>query len=262
MTNELLQEGKLSNKDIKELYRHCTILANSKYKEPIKVLQSRNIGYSVDDFVQETMQIVLDSLTKKSFKSLQKLKSFAYKTMEFHYLKEKRKYFYTKQRGSMQCVSIEDKVLPVHGEAGQNFFSEYLEDPKSHIDIDKLALQDLQKRDLQVAIKGNMYSLVEAEYLDKLPDMKNTFILSVNHFINLQYSIGFKESCRYYKSKGFNMTRTIYNNINIAIMSYLYRNNLLEKPVVEKSKIEHKHVMSNPIKSNSLLEKIMHPMLV
>lgn len=258
MTDLLFDQKKLSNKVIRELYKHCTMLANSKYKEPIKVLQSRNIGYTTEDFVQETMQILLDLLSKKSFDTLQKLKSFAFKTMEFHYLKEKRKYFYTKQRGSMQCISIEENILPVHGEAGQNYFSDELEDTKSYINSDDLTLQNIYSKNLLIAIKHNTYSIVEAKHFNKLPDKSNMSILSLNHFMTLQHSHGFKESCKYYKSIGFNMTKKIYDNISTAITAYLHKNNLIELPETYFQKLEKpKSFMHNPIKAKSFVPKLL-----
>lgn len=236
----------LSNGTINLLYKHITMLTNSKYKEAIKVLQQRNRGYCAEDFAQEVLQLLLESFKTKTFSTMSKLKSFVNKIMEFHYLKEKRKYYYTMQRGSMQCVSIEDTVSSSSSDKSITY-SDTIADSKQCMNIDLLDLYNLKSKKLQIIIKGNTYAIVELAHLHKLENQKNAYILSVNNFIDLQNNFGFKESCRHYKSMGFNMTKSMYENINNAIIYYLRQNNFISS--IDDTSINEIKYATNVIKS-------------
>ena len=100
----------LTNGLIKQIYQHVNFLANFRYKASIETLQSRHVGYEIEDFVQETVQEIVKQFKTKKFPTINHLKSFINLVMEFHYLKEKRKYFYTKSRGPYTCVSLDEDI--------------------------------------------------------------------------------------------------------------------------------------------------------
>lgn len=235
----------LDSKTIKELYKHVTMLANSKYKVPIQTLKTRHVCYDIEDFVQDTMKLLLDSFKTKTFTTLAKLKNFANLTMEFHYLKEKRKYFYTKQRGSMTCVSLNDSAASITGVSGElkhgETYENFLSDDKD-IDLDILELNNLKSKDLQVFISNGKYAIRE---LRSIESFTNNTVLSVNHFIEIQRHLGIKDTCKYYKSKGFYMTKDVFNDISQCIIDYIKKNGILE--VAREKKTFSEKFMDNPI---------------
>lgn len=221
---------------VKQAYNHIKALAGFKYKEPIKTLKSRHHGYEAEDFIQETMQIILNESQKKSFPTINHLKAFINKTMSFHYLKEKRKYFYTKQRGSAKEVSIDDNFTQI--DTGKTMLiAEMLTYDK---DEDKTVAQDIDVRALtskHLYVVYDWKNLLEVCTLSELKDYKTGYALSVNHLVQTLTERGERETCKYYKSIGFFMTKSILDSVSSAIIKYIKDNHIVEvaedKPVIQ-----------------------------
>ena len=60
----------------KDIYQHVTFLASFRFKSAIEYLRTAHHGYEVEDFIQETMRLLTDSLDKKKFPSMRHLKKF------------------------------------------------------------------------------------------------------------------------------------------------------------------------------------------
>lgn len=220
-----------TNEVISEAYKHIKLLANCKYKRAIKTLQTRHKSYNVEDFIQDTMQIILKEFTRKKFPSINHLKSFINKSMSFHYLKEKRKYFYTKQRGSIEERSIYEPITD-YATLGDTIS---YDNSKS---IDLLSLSDLLKRNLYVVYD---WSTAKVCTLQELKQYNEGYILSVNHFIQKQREDSIINVCKYFKQQGFYMTRTIFNDISQEIVNYIKRNNILLVESDEKFNFSNKN---------------------
>lgn len=238
----------LNNKTIKDIYNHINMLLNARYSTPIKVLQSRHRGYEKEDFAQEVAQIILKEFETKKFPTINHLKKFINLSMEFHYLKEKRKYFYTKQRGSMQEHSI-DETLTDNLTLGDTLSS------TRAIDIDRIDLDNILEQNLFIVYDWSTCNICK---LDELKKFKSGYILSVNSFIKYQNDYGSLETCRHFKSKGFYMTKSIFDSISQSIINYLERHNFIEEQLTPSKIINSKPVdalrplnafSSNPIKS-------------
>ena len=128
---------------VKSIYSHVDMLTDSKYREPIKILRTRHKGYEPEDFVQDAVRNIIHDFPNKKFENLQKFKAFMNKSVEWTYLKEKRKYFWTKSRGgSTYEVSLDDS-----SQDEQRTLSEIIPSEKS-IDFDTLLLKNLLVKDL------------------------------------------------------------------------------------------------------------------
>lgn len=213
----------LNNALIKEIYTHVTFLANHRYRLAIKTLKSRHKGYESEDFIQECVKLVIESFENHSFETIYHLKSFINKIMNFHYLKEKRKYFYTKQRGFFNECSIDEYFID--GTSNNCTLQNIIEGQKD-INIDNLVLHNIQQVNLYVVYDWQKAIVCTFE---ELKNYKKGYIISVNSFIKLQIEMGLRETCRYFKNIGFYMTRNIFNEISEAILEYLNKHGFLEK---------------------------------
>lgn len=224
MTNAVLEETvcqdqcvQINDDTIRRTYNYVKKLVALRYKTAIEALQSRHIGYEEEDFIQEVMQILLKELRIKKFESFGKFKAFIKLSASWHYLHEKRKYFYTKSRGSCYTVSLEKSVND-----GQTLGDTLGIDE----DTEKYNLHFIMKKKLYVKFDWKTYKV------GKLADFRNDkkgILLSVNHFIRAMQYYGMKDTCNYYKQNGFYMTRNIFNNLSQAIINYAKDTNLLEK---------------------------------
>lgn len=217
---KLLEKNKLelNNSLLKEIYCHIDKQMHYKYRSLVEVLKSRHNSYDAEDFVQETIELILNAFKTKLFTNVNQLKGFINSTMKFHYLKEKRKYFYTKQRGWATCVSLDKPVCE------NKSIMDILEDEKTDSNDSIFDLYHLQSKKLLIA-----FNFEKCEIIDKsqLKDYRDFHILSVNHFINVQIALGQKETCRYFKNKGLHMTKCIFELISQKIIDYCKANNLL-----------------------------------
>lgn len=218
-TKERKQGLPLNESTLAIIYQHTRFLANFRFLESIKVLQTRHTGYEIEDFVQEVVIKVCELFEKKSFPTVNHLKKMIHYTMSYHYLHEKRKYFYTKQRGGSFCISL-DETINDHQELIDTLY-------------DKSILEDY---DLQFIYSKNLYIAYDWKKADiiTIEDLKyNTdkYLMSLNYFINKQLEGGIRYTCRYFKNAGFYMTRKIFDDICNTIITYLYDNNLAVKEV-------------------------------
>lgn len=217
MVKELVEKSKyleLNNDLIKKIYQHVSFLANFRYKASIEVLQSRHVGYEIEDFVQETVQEIFRQFKTKKFPTINHLKKFINLVMEFHYLKEKRKYFYTKSRGPFTCVSLDDDV---------NDYRKIEDTISSQISTMNFDLHNLLSKHLYISYNWHTAKIITKNDFSK----EKSIILSVNKFIELQIINGFKETCKIYKNAGFNMTKMIFDQFSQAIIDYAKENDLL-----------------------------------
>ena len=219
------------NKDtLKFIQEYVGILAKSKYRESIKTLQSRNVGYEVDDFIQDGVQRVITQFKVKTFISRAKLKKFIQKVLEYHYLKEKRKYFYTKQRGFFMTLSIEES-------AGM---TKTIEDTlcAKETDFDLLDLQYFEDKNLYIICDWKKFIVCKAEELKK---HKIGYAVPVNYFIQAQRELGLVDTCKHFKERGFYMTRKFFNDMSQAIIDYAIEHEMLEKETSNiRQKVEKK----------------------
>lgn len=218
----------IDNSVVKTLFDYVKGQTFFKYKEAMSTLKSRHHGYESEDFIQEVMQLVLTSLQTKKFPTLGQLKKFVRCTMEFHYLKEKRKYFYTKSRGSFLTTSIEEPLSDSRTIADTISYNKV-------IDTGSFDLHRIMSKNLFLQYDWHICKI------GKLRDFKQTsngLLLSINQFIKLQMYYGMRETCNYYKRRGFYMTKTTFEILSQAIIDYAIEQNLLEKEitVIKKKK--------------------------
>lgn len=233
-----------TNATIKEAYNHIVKLAKSKFKEPIKTLKSRHHGYEEDDFIQETMQIILTESTRKKFPTINHLKSFINLTMQYHYLKEKRKYFYTRQRGDFTEVSIFDSTTQT-SEGKEQLIAETLTYDKEEVAhlSEEIDLDSLIKRNLYVVYDWK--SLLEICKASELRNYTVGYALSVNHLIKTLRAYGAKDACKVFKEQGFFMTRRILDDISQKLIQYIKDNQLLEVSEDTTYKEPYKNILNN-----------------
>lgn len=238
----------LDNNTLKSIYQHTRFLANFRFLRPVQVLQTRNTGYEIEDFVQEVVQKVCELFNTKTFPTMNHLKSMIRRTMEFHYLHEKRKYFYTKSRGNYSCASL-DSLINDNRTLGDTVALESITcntDDLYNFDI-------IKSRHLYVA-----YDWEKAFIIDNIGQFKNhsnKYLLSVNFFISKLREYGYRETCKYFKDNGFYMTRTICEQISTTIISYLKDNDYLSSDnLYSKSDIEKLEKCYN--KSSDLIDEM------
>lgn len=220
MKTKVIEENvlELDKKLLKEIYCHVNKQMIYKYGSLVEVLKSRHHGYDIEDFAQETIELVINAFKNKLFTNLNQLKGFINSTMKFHYLKEKRKYFYTKQRGTATCISLNDTIFE------NKCIEDLIEDPKDFNDDSTFDLHHLQSKNLLIAFKNNDCHIIKSI---ELKNFSGFHIISVNHFINIQIKLGQKETCKYFKKKGLYMTKDLFEFISQKIIDYCKENNLL-----------------------------------
>lgn len=206
----------LNSAVLKEVYQQVDKLANSKYKTAIHTLQTRHKGYESEDFVQEAVEKVVKAFSTKNFATLSKLKGFINFVMEFHYLKEKRKFFYT-HRGLATVVSFDDPIIE------DLTIGDTIEAP-STVQLNELDKHSLFNKNLFLINTNNYYSICTLEELRKY---KSGIAISINYFIEIQRDLGLQELCRYYKNNGFYMTKPIFEEISQVIIDYIQLNQLV-----------------------------------
>lgn len=235
MVGKLVDEAqviaKLDRKTLDIIYQHTWFLANFRFARPIEVLQSRHSGYSKEDFVQEVVTLMFKHFESgKTFPTVNHLKKIIHKTMEFHYLKEKRKYFWTKSRGGVQCTSLDESVND-YRKIGDTIMVE--------TEVKADSMQDFRlflDKDLYVA-----YDWVKPVVITKeeFRDYQGYYLMSVNKFIEKQRDLGVNETCKSYKTAGCYITKSIFEQISQSIIDYAKEHKLLE---IEE---EHTYVPSN-----------------
>ena len=225
------------NATIKEIYSYVTMLVNSRYKEPIKTLQARHHGYSSEDFIQEVMLIILKESKAKKFPTINHLKSFIKLTAEFHYLKEKRKYYFTKQRGSYSEVSIFDSTTNVDDGSSKLIAETLTYDKNEHEHIAELLdLQSLLKKNLYVVYDWRQ--LLEVCTVHELKNYKTGYALSVANLLKVLQEYGAKDACKHFKEVGFFMTRKILDDISQKLIQYIKDNKIIEVTVERPAYID------------------------
>ena len=225
---------------VKSIYSHVDMLTDSKYREPIKILRTRHKGYEPEDFVQDAVRNIIHDFPNKKFENLQKFKAFMNKSVEWTYLKEKRKYFWTKSRGgSTYEVSLDDS-----SQDEQRTLSEIIPSEKS-IDFDTLLLKNLLVKDLYI-----LYTCSSAKVgsFNELKRYRKGNLLSVETFILRQIYLGRKDTILWYKEHEFNMTQAIFDLINQSLISYFRLHDLL---VIEDEPKKH---VPNKISAKDLEE--------
>lgn len=216
---------------VKEIYKHVDMLANSKYRLPIETLRTRHKGYESEDFVQDAVRNIIYYFPNKSFDSLAKFKSFMNMSVEWTYLKEKRKYFFTKSRGDSIILSLDDTLND-----GQTYESIIAD--KKEFDTSTLDLQILMSKNLYVSFNWNTF-LVGT--FDEMKRKKKRILLSVNQFLTFQQEMGARDTVAHYKELGFYMTFPIFVNMSQAILNYAEKHGLV---LVEKE--SKKYVYNRP----------------
>ncbi len=219
----------LTNSVMKEMYTYVMNQLNYTYKNAIETLKTRNWGYEAEDFAQEVLQLLVEAFKTKSFENMGRLKSYTKSVISFHYLKQKRAYFYTKQRGGFQKVSLYEPSMDY------KLFDDIITYDEKSINTDKYDLQHLMQKNLFISIKNHTYKVGQLKDFRK--DNAGQMI-SVNRFIEIQNAYGILETCRLYKNHGFYMTRKIFDEISQSIMNYAKDFDLLS--FVETD--YHKHI--------------------
>ena len=217
----------LTNDTIKEAYKHVTFLASFRYRRPIEVLQTRHRGYGIEDFIQETMTIILQEFSKKKFPTINHLKSFINLTMQWHYLKEKRKYFYTKQRGEFLEVSINDSAAKSNSEDIRTIGDTLTYDKNEVANLsDMIDLHHICHKHLFIAYDWK--DTLEVCKVSELKKYRHCYALSFNHFIKVLQEQGERGTCAYFKERGFFMTRKVLDAISQKLIQYFKDNQLIE----------------------------------
>ena len=230
----------LTNGLIKQIYQHANFLANFRYKVSIETLQSRHVGYEIEDFVQEIVQEIVKQFKTKKFPTINHLKSFINLVMEFHYLKEKRKYFYTKSRGPYTCVSLDEDI---------NDYRKIEDTLSSQMTTFNFDLYNLFNKHLYISYDWKIAKIITKK------DFANqkSLLMSVNKFVELQIINGAKQTCKIYKDAGFHMTKAIFTLFSQTILDYAKNNDLL---IIEED-TKHKYAY-NRRTSSFTEEKFMH----
>lgn len=212
----------LNDELVKEIYKQVDKLADFKYRVPIETLKTRHKTYEPEDFVQDTVKLVIQAFKTKTFKTLSNLKGFINTTMEFHYLKEKRKYFYT-HRGDAFVSSFDDPVTDFMT-VGDTITYDYKPN------YDNFELHNIMSKNLYVVFDWQTYKVCR---LNELKKFKKGIAISVNYFIQAQRELGMRDTCRHYKDKGFYMTQNVFEGLSTAIIDYMKEHDLL---LVEQSR--------------------------
>lgn len=231
------EEGNLvlNNDLVKAIYKHVDMLADSKYKIPIETLKQRHKSYEAEDFVQDTVKLILDAFKTKTFATFSKLKGFINLTMEYHYLKEKRKYFQTQSRGSAICMSFEDPADSIRS-IGETI-GDTVEYGKSY-ENDLFDLYNIYSKNLYVFFN---WEKPVVGTLKELKHFKKGFFISVNHFIKYQKDNGADETCRFYKENKFYMTKNTFEIISQAIIDYAKEHELIIVEPEKKKYVFNRH---------------------
>lgn len=198
---------------IKIMYDYVKKLLNYKYSHAITVLSSRNHGYTEEDFIQEVLQLLVIDFKKKSFANLGKLKNYIKSVVSFHYLKEKRKYFYTKQRGGFICLSLDE----TYENSAKCLGDVLIAKESQSLSTEQYDLHNLMQKNLYICCHSHSYKVGPLKEFRK---DRQGILLSVNQFIKVQRVYGLSETCKFYKNHGFYMTKTTFDEVSQSILNY------------------------------------------
>lgn len=210
-----------NDETVKMMYDYVSKFVRFKYKSALDTLKSRHHGYEEEDFIQEVMQKIMQAFETKVFPSIGQLKNYAKCIIEFHYLKEKRKYFYTKSRGTYIQISMEEEL------ADNLTLGDLLTDSKN--DIDTYIMFDFKH-----ILEKNLFLWYDwhtcrVGTFEELKRAKTGSLFSVNRFIVAQSSLGMRGTCRYYKENGFYMTQSTFDTLSQAIIDYAHSLELIQE---------------------------------
>lgn len=218
LVEDQTQYLQLTRETLHTIYQHTWFLANFRFSRPIEVLQTRNTGYEKEDFVQEVVQQVCKLFETKKFPTINHLKKMIRLTMSYHYLHEKRKYFYTKSRGGIQCTSLEEDI---------NDYRKVEDTVAVDTSYSNESIYDLHRlysKNLYIAYDWNVAKVITS---DQFKDYTNHCIISVNFFINKQREVGMVDTCKFYKDNGYYMTKRTFDYLSQTIIDYLKANDIL-----------------------------------
>lgn len=229
MVVEMLPEEQeciaLTASNVRALFNYVSSKVWRKKHLIIDTLQSRDWSYTAEDFIQGVMQCILVQVGKKKFPTINHLKKFASKCIDYYYSHEKRKLFYTKQRGSFLTKSIDDPLTD-YMTVGDTIQYE------NSTESDKLDYDTFRQYNLFVVCCNNVFTVCTAK---ELKNFKSGNALSVNYFLQAQLELKMLDVCRHYKEHGFYMTRDTYRRLIDAILEYSYEHKLLTKEVRTKA---------------------------
>lgn len=225
------------NKEIlNSIYQHVWFLANFRFARPIMILQTRHRGYEKEDFVQEVVELVCDLFKTMKFPTINHLKKIIKTTMSYHYLHEKRKYFYTKSRGSISCMSLDDDINDYKK------FEDVAITDKSFNDETIYDVHRLFDKNLYLAYNWKFAKVITKE---QIKDFTNYYILSINFFITKQRELGLHDTCKFYKQNGYYMTKKIFDYLSQTIIDYLKSNDIIMIENFDRCQNHHKFTYFN-----------------
>lgn len=214
---------------IVEIHSYVKYISNSRFRPSIEYLMSRHRSYSIDDFVQEVMELLLKSLKTKKFLEINQLKKYALNVIQYHYLTEKRKYFQTKQRGNVVEDSL-DRIIDDNRELLDTIYDKTInynnlqmklfEQKRLCIVFNNQKISICKEKDLYTIIKNRK----KKDLLSFIKDYSNQCdiqVISLCSFVKKQYEFENKNKlCGYYRSIGINMTKKKYDEISKLIEEY------------------------------------------
>lgn len=213
------QEFKIEPKIYKELYNFALSVINTKFKSSLEYLRTANRGYEPEDFAQDVILKLMGSFHTKRFPSMKHLKSFVVKTIEYHYLYERRKYFYIKQYSGCGKEDSIDRMIDSSREVLDTLYS------KVSVGLDNLQLKQIFKENLCLVFqKGNCFICKEEEIFNLIK--AESKIISLNYFLQVQYENTNIKACRHFKDKGIYITWKMLESINNKIYEYCLQNNI------------------------------------
>lgn len=183
---------------IKKVLQHVTFLASFRYRPLIEKLQFRHIGYEKEDFIQDVMSSMVKILNTKKFPTMNHLKSFINKTMQFHYIYEKRRLYDLKKNNKFTQISLnkitEDNDSDIYSKQDLRLLEDCYN--KYDISLDNLEMKLLLDKKLYINIVNEEFFIIKAE---DLFNVRSGYIIPVKYFLEKQYEIGKFKFCGYLK---------------------------------------------------------------
>lgn len=208
----------LNNELTRTIYQHVQFLCNHRYRSSIEYLKQRNKSYDIEDFEQDVMQKLLDSIKTMKFTTLPQLKKFINKVIQFHYLYEKRKYFQIKSRAKFQEESL-DSIIDDNRELLDVLYKE------SDINFDNLQLKILYERNLYFIFSKDIK--VCNEY--QLFNYTEGKILSANSLLKVYYEKSSElKTIQHFKNNGLSLTKKTLRTAFNTLYNYCKENNILD----------------------------------
>ena len=235
------EELKTDEELYRQVYQIIVFLCDFRYKHLIEKLTRYRLDYTREDFIQDSMENSIKQLKTKKFPTINHLKSFLNRVIQYHYVYMNRRFFILQKSNQGMQYSIECAFET------QNIKENYKKDKyyktvveklnsiyvqSDCINIDNLQFKFLYEKNLVICVNfsSKTFRIKPINLLFNFNRQDDVVYIPVSFLLEKTMQLkSRREVVKYFLSKNIKMTAQLLNKIYNALFDYLKKNNLVEK---------------------------------